>query len=268
MKKSMQNLIVGLFLVGLLVVGYFVVAKGNGGGFIDLSSILNKEKNTTENENVTASVSVSDIKAKVLETGEALISFKVIASNANISNVSVYYALNVANPENATYSPVEAKLENDTYKATLPSKFGDILYYYIKVEYRAGNETKTYKTETYHIQVKDTYAPVINSITIDYNGTAKQFVINFNASDNDVIYEYIVHYAESNTTDFSNATFVSMNSTSLPIVINATENYYYAFYFEVEDLSGNTVALFNETEPLILQANATSSWPVIVNGTG
>ncbi|AEC52227.1 hypothetical protein PNA2_1312 [Pyrococcus sp. NA2] len=263
-----ENLVIGLFLVGLVIVGYFVVAKGDG-GFINLSDLLSKDNNTTEsNENVTASVSVSDIQAKVLETGETVISFKVISNNANISNVTVNYGLNVADPENATYASLEASQESETYEAKVPTEFGDALYYYIEVTYTAGNETRTYRTETYHLQVKDTYPPTINSVSIDYNGTARQFVISFNATDNDAIAKYYVYWADlgTNNTVTNTTTFIVINSTTIPITItNITDGNYYAFYFKIEDLSGNIATLFNETDPLILQANTSSTWPVTVS---
>lgn len=265
--KKRQNWIIAGFLALLLVAGYFIVAKPDVGGFIDLSSILGENTETTnENGTISASVSVSDVQAKVLETGETLITFNVIASNANISGVTLYYALNVADPSNATYTSLEPTLNNGTYEATVPTTFGDSLYYYIEVSYLDGNETKTYKTETFYLQVKDTYAPTIYSVSIDYNGTLQQFAITFNATDNDMISEYTVYYASNSVNDFSNVTFTSVSSATLPITINATEGYYYAFYFEVEDLSGNVAVLFNETEPLVLQANSTSTWPVVVNG--
>ncbi|WP_324734940.1 hypothetical protein VFC49_06990 [Thermococcus sp. SY098] len=265
MKKSMQNWIVAGFLVLLLVAGYFIVAKPNIGSVVDLNNILNS--NTTEEQTSEPTVAVENLSAAVNADASVAVTFVVVASEgAEVQNVSVYYALNVADPANATYTAVQATENNKTYTATIPTQYGDVVYYYIEVMYLANNETKTYKTDVYSLTVKDTFDPVINSVSIDYNATAQTFTISFNATDNDAIAEYIVHYAGNSVNDFANVTFSIVNSTTSPITLsNITEGNYYAFWFEVKDLSGNTAMLFNETSPLILQANASSTWPVTVS---
>jgi len=268
MKKKYQNWLIAGFLAALFVVGYLVVAKPDTGGWFDLSGVL--ENNSTEEQTSTPTVAVQNIAAAVGSDASVKISFSVVASEgATVQNVSLYYALNVADPSNATYNKLTATKNNDTYTATVSAQFGDVVYYYIEVIYLANNETKTYKTEVYTLTVTDTYAPTLSSVSIDYNSTAKTFAISFNATDNDQIAEYIVHYAENSVNDFTNTTFSLVNATTTPITIsNITEGNYYAFWFEVKDLSGNVATLFNETSPFVLQANSSSTWPVEVNATG
>ena len=268
MKKKYQNWLIAGFLAALFVVGYFVVAKPDTGGWIDLSGVLNG--NSTEEQTSAPTVAVQDIATTVNPDASVKVSFKVIASEgATVQNVSLYYALNVADPANATYTFLAATENNGTYEATVSAQFGDTVYYYIEVIYLSNNETETYKTETYTLTVTDTYAPTLNSVSIEYNSTAKTFAISFNATDNDQIAEYIVHYAENSANNFTNVTFSVVNATTAPITIsNVTEGNYYAFWFEVKDLSGNVAALFNETNPFVLQANASATWPVEVNATG
>ncbi|ALM74841.1 hypothetical protein [Thermococcus barophilus] len=270
MKKSTQNWLIAGFLVLLLVAGYFIVAKPDVGGVIDLNDIL--KTNTTEEQTSEPTVAVQDISAKVNADASVAVTFAVVASEgAEVQNVSVYYALNVADPNNATYTAIQAIKNNGTYTATIPASFGDVVYYYIEVNYLANNETKTYKSDVYSLTVKDTYAPTLSSVSIDYNATAQIFEINFNATDNDAIAEYIIYYADlgTNTTIDNTTTFTIVNSTTIPVTLsNITEDNYYAFWFEVKDLSGNTVILFNETAPFVLQANASSTWPVVVSESG
>lgn len=268
MKKSTQNWIVAGFLVLLLVVGYFIVAKPDNVGIVDLDSVLNS--NRTEEQTSEPIVAVENLSAVVNPDASVAISFSIVTSKgAEVKNVSVYYALNVADPQNATYKAVQVTESNGTYAATIPADFGDVVYYYIETTYLANNESKTFKTDTYSLTVKDTIKPVINSISIDYNSTALTFTINFNATDNDQIAEYMVHYAENSVNDFTNVAFSLVNATTTPITIsNITEGNYYAFWFEVRDISSNVVALFNETTPFVLQANSSSTWPVEINATG
>ncbi|NJE09243.1 hypothetical protein E3E31_12065 [Thermococcus sp. M39] len=277
MKKSTQNWIVAGFLVLLLVAGYFIVAKPDVGAVVDLDSILNS--NTTEEQTSEPTVAVENLSAVVNADASVAVTFAVVASEgAEVQNVSVYYALNVADPANATYTAIQATNNNGTYTATIPATFGDVVYYYIEVVYLANNESKTFKTDVYSLTVKDTFEPVINSVSIDYNVTTTvdpitgdtithyDFVITFNATDNDAIDQYIVYYADlGNTTDVSNVTFTPVSGRFNTISISAVDGNYYAFYFEVIDISNNTAMLFNETAPLILQANSTSTWPVTVS---
>ncbi|EHR77956.1 hypothetical protein OCC_02857 [Thermococcus litoralis DSM 5473] len=258
-KKERQIVTIGLVLLFAAISWW--AYNNDGGGLIDLTDSLN---NTTEK--TTYQLTISDLLATVDQaTGHVTISFSLTnEEHFNISNVEVLYALNVADPNNATYIALNATVENGTYKAEIPSKFGDVVYYKVKVVYDAG---KTLESDVKSITVTDTTAPTLNSVTIDYNSTAGTFSIDFNATDNDAIATYYVYYADLGTSNTvsNTTTFTAVNATTLPLTIsNITEGHYYAFYFKVEDLSGNIIELYNETSPYIIQANATTTWPVVV----
>ena len=258
-KKERQLITIGLIVL-FGVIAWWAYAKPDI-GFIDLGNKLN---NNTSTE--TYQLAISDLAASVDQaTGHVLVTFKLAnEEHFNISSVQVLYALNVADPNNATYTALNATAENGTYKAEIPASFGDTVYYKVKVVYDTDKELVT---DVQSITVTDTTAPTINSISIDYNSTALTFAISFNATDNDQIAKYYIYWADLGTSNtVSNTTaFTPVEATTLPITIaNLTEGNYYAFYFKVEDLSGNIATLYNETAPLIIQANASATWPVVV----
>ena len=261
-KKERQLVTIGLVLL-FAAIGWYAYAHEGDLGFVDLSGWLNGNETS---ETTTYQLAVADLTATVDQnTGDVTVSFTLTnEEHFNISSVEVLYALNVADPANATYTPVNATATDGTYEATIPAEFGDVVYYKVKVVYDEGQELVT---DVQSITVSDTTEPTINSISIDYNSTALTFSIDFNASDNDAIATYYVYYADlgTNNTVDNTTTFTPINATTLPIVVeNVTEGNYYAFYFKVEDLSGNTAMLYNETDPYIIQANASDTWPVVV----
>lgn len=258
-KRERQIVTVGLILL-FAAIGWWAYTN-DGGGLIDLTDSLN---NTTEE--TTYQLAISNLAATVDQaTGHVVVSFQLTnEEHFNISSVEVLYALNVADPNNATYTALNATEVNSTWSAEIPSKFGDVVYYKVKVVYDAG---KTLESDVKSITVTDTTAPILSSITINYNSTAGTFSIDFNATDNDAIATYYVYYADLGTSNTvsNTTTFTAVNATSLPLTIsNVTANDYYAFYFVVEDISGNKAMLYNETSPYIIQANATTTWPVVV----
>ena len=265
MRKSERQLItLGLVVlfaaIAWVAYGGHISFHNGGGGFIDISSHLSN--NTTEN--TTYQLAVSDLAASVNQsTGHVQVSFSLTnEEHFDISSVQVLYALNVADPQNATYTAVNATETNGTYKAKIPASFGDVVYYKVKVTYDGG---KVFESEVKSITVKDTAAPTLSSVSIDYNSTAKTFSVSFNATDNDQIATYYVYWADlgTNSTVSNTTTFTTVNATALPVVLqNVTEGNYYAFYFAVEDLSGNKAMLFNESSPYVILANSTATWPV------
>ncbi|BAD84794.1 hypothetical protein, conserved [Thermococcus kodakarensis KOD1] len=259
-KKERQIITVGLILL-FAAIGWWAY-HGGGGGFVDITNALSD--NSTEN--TTYELAVSNLLAIVDQsTGHVLVSFQLAnEEHFNISSVQVLYALNVADPNNATYTALNATAENGTYKAEIPSKFGDVVYYKVKVVY---DTDKTLESDVQSITVTDTTAPTLSSVSLDYNSTAGTFSIDFNATDNDQIAKYYVYWADLGTSNTvsNTTTFTEVNATALPITItNVTANDYYAFYFVVEDISGNKAMLYNETAPYVIQANATATWPVVV----
>lgn len=258
-KKERQIVTVGLILL-FAAIGWWAYTN-DGGGLIDLTDSLN---NTTEE--TTYQLAISNLAATVDQaTGHVTVSFRLTnAEHFNISSVEVLYALNVADPGNASYTSLNATEVNGTWSAEIPANFGDVVYYYVKVTYDTEG---TLVSEINSITVTDTTVPTLSSVSIDYNSTAGTFSIDFNATDNDAIATYYVYYADLGTgnTITNTTTFTAVNATSLPITItNVTANDYYAFYFVVEDISGNKAMLYNETSPYIVQANATATWPIVV----
>jgi len=260
-KKERKWVTIGLVLLFVAIAWWAYNGHASPGVLLDLGD------NSTEEQTSTPTVAVQNIATTVGSDASVKISFSVVASEgATVQNVSLYYARNVADPNNATYTKLSATENNGTYEATVSAQFGDVVYYYIEVIYLANNETKAYKTEIYTLTVTDTYAPTLNSVSIDYNSTVLAFAINFDATDNDRIAKYYVYYLDlGNSTSLSaNATFTPVEATTLPVIVaNITEGNYYAFYFKVEDLSGNLATLYNETAPLIIQANSSTIWPQI-----
>ena len=257
-KKERQLITLGLVVLFAAIAWWAYNGHASPGVLLNLGD---NSTNTTE----TYQLAVSDLSASVDQsTGHVLVSFKLAnEEHFNISSVEVLYALNVADPNNATFSVLNAAAENGTYKAEIPSKFGDVVYYKAKVVYDNGKELVT---DVHTITVVDTTEPTLSSVSIDYNNTAATFSIDFNATDNDAIATYYVYYADLGTTNTvdNTTTFTPVNATVTPITLtNITEGNYYAFYFKVEDLSGNIATLYNETSPLILLANSSATWPQV-----
>lgn len=255
-KKERQLITIGLVVLFAAIAWWAYNGHASPGVLLD----LDKKTNSTG----TYQLAVSDLSASVDQaTGHVLVTFKLAnEEHFNVSSVQVLYALNVADPNNATYTALNATAENGTYKAEIPASFGDVVYYKIRVYY--DNTHIEFTTQS--ITVADTTAPTLSSVSINYNSTAKTFSINFNASDNDAIEKYYVYWADlgTNNTVSNTTTFTPVNATTLPIVVeNITEGNYYAFYFKVEDLSGNVATLYNETVPLIANANSTATWPQV-----
>ena len=269
MRKAERQLItLGLVVlfaaIAWVAYGGHISFHNGGGGFIDISSHLSS--NTTEN--TTYQLAVSGLAASVdQQTGHVQVSFSLTnEEHFNISSVRVLYALNVADPQNATYTAINATKEanSTTYSAEIPASFGDVVYYKVKVSYDGG---KALESEVKSITVKDTTAPALSGVSINYNSTAKTFSVSFNATDNDQIATYYVYWADlgANSTVSNTTTFTTVNATALPVVLqNVTEGNYYAFYFAVEDLSGNRALFYNETAPYVVLANSTATWPVEV----
>jgi len=266
MRKKERRLITFGLVVLFAAIAWWAYGHQTGAGV--LLNFENKTANTT-----TYQLAISDLAASVDQvSGHVLVTFKLAnEEHFNISHVEVLYALNVANPNKATYTALNASEQNGTYKAEIPSKFGDAVYYKVKVVYD-GN--KTLESEVQSITVKDTTAPTIKSVSIDLkavkdnktNTTAYNFDIAFNATDNDQITTYYVYYINlGNKTSLpANATFSVMKSATPEVnIANITLKDNYAFYFVVQDLSGNKAMLYNETSPLIIQANSSATWPQV-----
>ncbi|WP_297514437.1 Ig-like domain-containing protein [Thermococcus sp.] len=260
MKKKYQNWLIAGFLAALFVVGYLVVAKPDSAGPGVLLN-LDNQSNSTE----TYQLAVSDLTAAVDQaTGHVLVSFKLTnEEHFNVSSVQVLYALNVADPNNATYAPINATEANGTYKAEIPSRFGDVIYYKVKVVYD-GN--KSLESDVQSITVKDTTAPTA-TLSIEYNATTGNATITITASDNDAIDRVILFYAVTADGNLSSVTFSNVTLTvspytyTLTVDSNTTDSTYYYLdvYAEVYDLSGNmarvpangTVQLYaNETKTI------------------
>ena len=117
-KKERQLITLGLVL---LFAGIAYWAYSSDFGFIDLSGWLHGNE-TTEGGGDTYELGVINLTSQVLETGDLKVSFALANEDQfNISAVKVYYALNVADPSNASYTAVTAtKAENSTvYEATI-----------------------------------------------------------------------------------------------------------------------------------------------------
>jgi len=268
-KKERQIITLGLVVLFAAIAWWAYNGHGTGAGVL-----LNLNNQSNASEQTTYQLAVSDLQASVDQaTGHVVVTFKLAnEEHFNISNVQVLYALNVADPQNATYTAVNATEANGTYTAEIPSKFGDVVYYKVTVAYDSG---KTLVSDVQSITVKDTTAPTLSGVSLNLtstydnatNTTTYDFVINFNATDNDAIATYYVYYLDlGNSTSLpANATFSVVNSTTPELSIpNITLNDNYAFYFVVEDVSGNKAMLYNETSPYIVQANSTATWPVEV----
>jgi len=267
-KKERQMITLGLVVL-FAALAWWAYAGHNAGP----SVVLNLDNQTSSNDTETYQLAISDISAAVDQaTGHVIVSFKLSnEEHFNISSVQVLYALNVANPANATYTALNATAENGTYKAEIPSKFGDAVYYKVKVAY---DSNKSLESDVQSVTVKDTTAPTLKSVSLDLkavtdnatNTTTYNFDITLNATDNDQIATYYVYYLDlGNSTSLpANTTFSVVNSTTPELSLNnITLNNNYAFYFVVEDVSGNKAMLYNETAPLVIQANSSATWPQV-----
>lgn len=253
-KKERQLVTIGLVLL-FGAIAYWAYQGGNF-GFIDLSGWLHSnEASGTGGE--TYELGVINLTSQVLETGDLKVSFELANEDKfNITSVKVYYALNVADPSNATYTAVTAsKATNSTvYEATIDSSFGDTVYYYIEVQYVQDGSTLVFRYPSSGYQsvaVSDTFDPAINNVTVDYNATTGNATFTIDASDNDALDKVILYYYISLDGNETGATFTSVNLTTSPYTytltvdssVSDTTYYYVDFYVKVIDLSGNTVRL-------------------------
>ena len=238
-KKERQLITLGLVVL-FAAIAWFAYGH-HGGGFIDLSNTLNGGTNESE----TYQLAVANLAASVDQaTGHVAVSFSLTNEDKfNISSVEVLYALNVADPANATYTALNATEQNGTYKAEIPASFGDVVYYKVKVIY---DNNKELTSEVQSITVKDTTAPTA-TLSIDYNTTTGNATITINATDNDAVDKVILFYAVTADGNLTNVTFSNVTLTTAPytytltVDTNTTDTTYYYLdvYAEVYDISGN-----------------------------
>ncbi|WP_240921892.1 hypothetical protein [Thermococcus sp. ES12] len=260
-KKEKRWITIGLIVLFAAIAWWAYNGGFGSGGFIDLSNTLGGD-NTSEE--TTYQLAVADLAASVDQTtGHVTVSFSLTnEEHFNISSVQVLYALNVADPNNATYTALNATAENDTYKAEIPSKFGDVVYYKVKVVY---DGTKELVTDVQSITVTDTTAPTA-TLSIEYNATTGNATITINASDNDAIDKVVLFYAVTADGNLTNVTFsnvtlnVSPYTYTLTVDSNTTDTTYYYLdvYAEVHDISGN-MARVPENGTVQLYANETKT---------
>ena len=241
-KKERQLITLGLVVL-FVAIAWWAYAGHSAGPGVILN--LNNQSNASTTE--TYQLAVSDLSASVDQaTGHVTVSFSLTnAEHFNISSVQVLYALNVADPKNATYTALNATAENGTYKAEIPSKFGDLVYYKVKVVY---DNNKELTSDVQSITIKDTTAPTA-TLRIDYNVTTGNATITVNATDNDAVDKVILFYAVTADGNLTNVTFSNVTLTTAPytytltIDSNTTDStyYYLAVYAEVYDISGNMV---------------------------
>jgi len=111
-KKERQLITLGLVLL-FAVIAYWAYSSDSF-GFIDLSGWLHGNE-TTEGGGDTYELGVINLTSEVLEVGDLKISFELANEDQfNISDVKVYYALNVADPSNASYTAVTATKAEST----------------------------------------------------------------------------------------------------------------------------------------------------------
>ena len=250
-KKERQLITLGLVLL-FAGIAYWAYSSDSF-GFIDLSGWLHGNE-TTEGGGDTYELGVINLTSQVLETGDLKVSFALANEDQfNISAVKVYYALNVADPSNATYTAVTAtKATNSTvYGATIDSSFGDTVYYYIEVQYIQDGSTLVFRYPSSGYQsvaVSDTFEPEISTIAVDYNATTGNATFTITASDNDAIDKVILYYYISTDGNETGATFSNITLTTSPykatLTLNAND--YVDFYVEAYDLSGNSIRLPTE----------------------
>lgn len=254
-KKERQLVTIGLVLL-FAAIGWYAYAHEGDLGFVDLSGWLNGNETS---ETTTYQLAVSDLAASVdQQAGHVTVSFSLTnEEHFNISSVEVLYALNVADPQNATYTALNATVENGTYKAEIPASFGDTVYYKVKVTYDGD---KVLESEVQSITVADTTAPTA-TLSIDYNATTGNATITITTSDNDAIDRVVLFYAVTTDGNLTNVTFnnVTLNVSPYSYVVAVPANNYLDAYAEVYDISGNmarvpangTVQLYaNETKTI------------------
>jgi len=240
-KKERQLITLGL------VVLFAAIAWWAYGGHASPGVVLNLDNQSNTSTTETYQLAVSDLQASVdQQTGHVLVTFSLTnEEHFNVSSVQVLYALNVADPNNATYTALNATAEDGTYKAEIPSKFGDVVYYKVKVVY---DNNKELTSDVQSITVKDTTAPTA-TLSIDYNATTGNATITVNASDNDAIDRVVLFYAVTADGNLTNVTFSNVTLTTAPYTYtltvdsNTTDSTYYYLdvYAEVYDISGNMV---------------------------
>lgn len=260
-KKERRYITLGLvFLFGIVAyaawAGY-LPGFGSGAALIDLGNSTNTTEQTSYQ------LAVSDVQASVLSTGHVKVIFALLnEEHFNISSVQVLYALNVADPANATYTALNATKEanSTTYSAEIPATFGDTVYYKVQVTY---NGSQQLVTDVYTVQVKDTVAPTVQGLTIEYNSTAGNATITVNATDNDAIDHITLYYAITQDGNLTNVTFSNVTLSTAPYtaVISVPANQYLDVYAVAYDLSGNQ-ARYPANGTIQLYANETKT----VNG--
>ena len=252
MRKKERQLIT----LGLVVLFAAIAWWAYGGHNTGLGVILNLDDNSNTTE--TYQLAVSDLSANVDQgTGHVLVTFKLAnEDHFNVSSVQVLYALNVADPNNATFSLLNATEANGTYKAEISSKFGDAVYYKVKVVY---DDNKELTDDVHSITVKDTTAPT-GAVVINYNATSGNATITVNASDNDAIDRVILFYAITKDGKLALVPFtnVTLNVSPYIYTISVPSNNYLDVYVEVYDLSGN-MARIPVNGTLQLYANETKT---------
>ena len=255
-KKEKRWITIGLIVLFAAIAWW--AYHGGRGGFLDLSDSLNNNTNST-----TYQLAVADLSAVVdQQTGHVQVSFSLTnEEHFNISSVQVLYALNVADPNNATYTALNATETNGTWKAEIPASFGDVVYYKIRVTYAGGELV----TNVQSITVSDTTAPTA-TLSIDYNATTGNATITVNASDNDALDKVILFYAVTADGNLTNVTFSNVTLTAAPYTYTLTVDsnttdttyYYLDVYAEVYDISGN-MARVPANGTIQLYANETKS---------
>ncbi len=239
-KKERQLITLGLVVLFAAIAWWAYNGHASPGVLLDLD-------NQTTNSTETYQLAVADLAASVDQvTGHVFVTFSLTnEEHFNVSSVQVLYSLNVADPANATYTSINATEANGTYTAEIPSKFGDVVYYKVKVTYDGD---KVLESEVQSITVADTTAPTA-TLSIDYNAASGNATITVNASDNDAIDKVILFYAVTADGNLSSVTFSNVTLTTAPYTYtltvdsNTTDSTYYYLdvYAEVYDISGNMV---------------------------
>ena len=256
-KKERQLITIGLVALFAAIAWWAYSGHGTGAGML-----LNLDNQS--NENTTYQLAVVDLIATVdQQTGHVDVSFNLTnEEHFNISSVQVLYALNVANPNNASYTTLNATEQNGAWKAEIPSTFGDVVHYKVEVTY---DTDKILMTNIQSITVSDTTAPTA-TLSIDYNATTGNATITVNASDNDALDKVILFYAVTADGNLTNVTFSNVTLTTTPYTYTLTVDsnttdttyYYLDVYAEVYDLSGN-MARVPANGTIQLYANETKS---------
>ena len=258
-KKERQMITLGLVVLFAAIAWWAYTEHNTGAGVL-----LNLDNQSNASEQTTYQLAVSNLSAVADQaSGHVLVTFKLAnEEHFNLSSVQVLYALNVADPQNASYTAVNATEQNGTYKVEIPASFGDTIYYKVKVVYAGGELV----TDVQTITVSDTTTPTA-TLSIDYNATTGNATITINASDNDAIDKVVLFYAVTADGNLTNVTFSNVTLTTAPYTYTLTVDsnttdttyYYLDVYVEVYDLSGNmaripvngTVQLYaNETKTI------------------